>query len=83
MHLLHLVFTCGHVDMRTILFNKYPHYRYDSSESLAYLCLLLSDCTDQVSECKGCFSGPPSCNTETVNDPSNIGKTKKNSSCQL
>merc|ERR1712227_233426 len=36
---------------------------YDTSEALANLCLLLSDCRDQVTECTGCFSGPPTCNT--------------------
>ena len=51
--------------------NPISSSRYDSSEALANLCVLLSDCTDQVTECTGCFSGPPSCSTETVTDDVN------------
>jgi len=39
---------------------------YDTNESLAHICFLLTDCKDRFEGCSGCHSGPPSC--ETVPD---------------
>ena len=51
--------------------------RYDTSEALANLCLLLSDCRDQVTDCTGCFSGPPRCSTVIVTNPPKNGKWRR------
>ena len=37
---------------------------YDSSEFLAHICILLTECDDQTSECSGCHSGPADCNAD-------------------
>ena len=47
---------------------------YDQSEVLTNLCVLLSSCEDNFSDCNGCFTGPADCGAIPL---PNLGKNKK------
>jgi len=41
---------------------------YDSSWVLNNLCVLLKSCDEKYSDCEGCYTGPPSCDTPQPDD---------------